>query len=633
MRGLAAGLALCVAAAAAAQAAVPRVEELRGLSLQELANIDVTGVFKRPEPLSKTPASVYVITREDIRRSGARTLVEALRLAPNLEVARRNANDYAVTARGFDFYQASNKMLVEIDGRSIYTPLHAGVLWDEQQVPIEDIDRIEVISGPAGTIWGANAVNGVINVITRDAHDTQGGYGRLDVGSQDSGGTAQYGGRFGSNGAFRVYGQGSNFGETRNANGTGRNDDWRARQGGFRADWSHGADAFNLEGDAYRNTVSEGMPAKFNTGGNITGHWTRQLDNDSSVALQAYYLRADREPLDTTDDLDTFDIEGRHNFRLGQSNEVVWGAGYRLNRTTFRPNMSAPFFITDPPSEHIHIANLFAEDTVALRPDLKFTFGSKFEYSSLSGMEVMPSVRAGWQFAQDHFLWAAVSRAVRTPSVIDRDFRTIPAITLFRKAGDSFDSEKLIAYELGYRGRPDDRSTLSVTAYYHDYDDLRIIETVPGTTQITFGNGLSGFTAGVEVWGDYRVTSRWRLMAGANLLRKRLTLGPNAITTALEQHEGDDPAYQLFLRSYFNITDDIEFDVNVRKVGPLPFPQIPGYVGLDLHLGWHVTDRVELALVGQNLAAPNHIETGTAAATDYRGEIPRAVYGSITVKF
>ncbi len=615
---------------ARAVASVPEVEELRGLSIEQLSNVDVTGVFKRPEALSKTPASVYVITREEIRRSGARTLPEALRLAPNLEVTRLNANAYSIQARGFNLFQLSNKMLVEVDGRTLYTPLHAGVFWDQQQIPIGDIDRIEVIDGPGGTVWGANAVNGVINIVTRDAHDTQGVYGKVDVGSLDDGATAQYGGKFGANGAYRVYGMGLNNGSFKTRTGGDLIDNLHARQGGFRSDWKGGGGTYNLSGDVFDNTESSGIVAA--SGGNLTGHWTRHLDKGSTLTLQAFYDQVNRSQQGVADDLNTLDIEGRHNLDLGR-NEIVYGGGYRFYHSHYATTVTPGTFtfVLSPQNENVQLLSLFAEDSFKLRPDLTFTFGSKFEYSTFSGSEVMPSARVGWQFETDHLLWAAISRAVRTPSILDRDI--VSTFPLLERAGSNYGSESVIAYELGYRGRPTDRSTLSVTFYDDVYSDLRVLTTDPNTGLLEFGNAQRGFIDGMETWGDYRVTARWRLMAGLTLLSKHLTLTDNAVTTSLIQHQGADPEYQVFLRSYLDITPDVEFDVTLRRIDALKATVVPAYTGLDIHLGWHVTDRIELALVGQNLVAADHVETGQGITDTQIGVIPRTVYGSVTVKF
>lgn len=615
---LAASVALAVSVTlrgpAANAATPPSVEDLRALSLEELANVEVTSVFKRPEPLGKTPASVYVITADDIRRSGVLTLPDALRLAPNLMVAQMNSRDYAVSSRGFNTFQLSNKLLVLIDGRSIYTPLHAGVLWDEQQVMLEDVERIEVISGPGGTVWGANAVNGVINVVTRSARDTKGGLAAVDAGSYQSRGAFRYGGALGENGAWRGYGMGMQTAETETSSGIGRNDGWQGRQAGFRSDWGNGADGFTVQGDLFENSYD---PDATNFGGNLLGRWRRELSDRSSTVVQSYVARTERSQTGLRESLETADIEARHNISLSNRHELLWGGGYRFSREVF-DNDRPPFFL-DPEEDTIQIANVFAQDSIALSTDLTLTIGLKYEHSTYSGGEPLPSARLGWQAAANHFLWGAVSRAVRTPSRIDRE---LEAAGFFDPAEDDFASESLIAYEVGYRGRPADRVGVSATLYYHQYDDLRII-TVNESGRLQFDNAQNGSTHGLEMWGDYRVSDRWRLTAGLNVFRKDLELDANATQVAINQHQGNDPEHQIFLRSSLDVTDDIEFDALLRWVDSLPNPDIPEYAALDLRLGWQATERIELSLVGRNLLDSEHLETGTEGE---RGEIPRSVY-------
>ncbi len=597
-----------------ALAAPSTLEELREMSLEALADIEVVSVFKRPEPLGSVPASAYIITAEDIRRSGAMTLPEALRLAPNLIVAQRSANEYAVSARGFNLYQLSNKLLVLVDGRSLYSPLHAGVFWDEQQIMLEDVERIEVISGPGGTAWGANAVNGVINVITRTASDTQGGLAALDGGTSDSRGAFRYGGKLGNVGAWRAYGLGLEMGETSTASGSGRGDDWQGRQAGFRTDSVFGANELTVQGDLYENSMAfDGT----NAGGNLLGRWTRELSPNSSAMLQGYYNRAEREALGVNDVLETFDLEGRHSFQAGERHSMVWGGGYRTTREKFDNRLN--IFVLDPVEDDIQIANLFAQDSIAVASDLTLTLGLKYEHSSYSGGEFLPSARLAWQVTDAHTLWGAVSRTVRTPSRFDRELEARP---LLLPAEEGFGSEELVAYEIGYRGDPSDRASVSATLYHHDYDDLRVLTTTDSGS-LQFGNAQNGSITGVETWGSFRVNPRWRLMAGLNVLRKDLELDPEASQIALYQHQGSDPEHQLFLRSSFDVSDTVEFDAIVRWVDSLTDPEVPEYTGLDLRLGWRVTETVELSLVGKNLLDPQHPETGTEAE---RGEIARSVY-------
>jgi iron complex outermembrane receptor protein len=598
----------------------PTVEDLRALSIDELTQLEIISVSKRPERLSQAAAAVYVITGEDIRRSGAATLAEVLRLAPNLQVARLNAQSYAISARGFNSFEASIRLLVLIDGRSVYTPLHAGVFWDQQQVMVEDIERVEVISGPGGTLWGVNAVNGVINVITKHSKDTQGGLASARVGNVDQGGALRYGGRIGENATWRAYGLGTGFGETVTATDTGRGDHWTNRQGGFRTDFASGASAYTVQGDAYHNLVEGGTIS----GGNVLGRWTHQLSPTSALEVQAYYDQLDRRTIGLTDSLDTFDVQGQHSLAVGNRHQIVWGAGYRLHRDHFDNQLNA--FGLQPVEDTFHLGNVFAQDSITLTEDVTFTIGNKFEYSSLTGdVEFMPSGRLAWRLSDHTTVWGAISRAVRTPSRFDLDLQAAG----FFGPSPNFHSEKLIAYELGIRGRPGARSTLSVSLFYNDYQDLRVLTLNPAGL-VAFGNRMEGNTYGVETWGDYRVLDWWKLSAGLTVVRKDLHLEPGALNAALDQHQGNDPNYQWSLRSSMDLTDDVAWDVGLRRVDSLPDPAVPAYTALDTRIGWQVNEALELSLAGFNLLDDRHPETGPPAS---RGEIRRTVYAGFTLRF
>lgn len=602
------------AATIPAPASAQSVEELRRLSIEELTNVEITSVSKRPEPLSKAPAAVYVISSEDIRRSGASSLPEVLRLAPNLNVARVDARSYAISARGFNSFEASNKLLVLIDGRSVYTPLHGGVFWDEGQVMLSDIERIEVISGPGGTLWGANAVNGVVNVITKSARDTQGVLADVRIGSIDRGGSARYGGRIGDIGAFRVYGMGFHYGETARPDGGKAGDDWDNLQAGFRTDFQAGANAFTLQGDLFENELD---PDGDNSGKNIVGRWSRRLGMGSSVAVQAYYNEAKRLSPGVTDKLETVDLSGQHAFSPFSRHEVVWGGGYRRTEDLFINTLNP--FVLDPEDDTIHLANIFAQDSIALREDITLTLGAKVEYSSYTGTEYLPSGRLAWRVSDTALLWGAVSRAVRTPSRIDRDL-VWPGV--FEQARN-FESEELIAYEVGYRGQPIPKSSLSISLFYNDYDDLRILAVSPDSGLPTFLNEMKGQTYGVEIWGDYRVLDWWKLSAGFNAMEKDLELEAGALDTGISQHAGNDPLYQVSLRSYMSLAENIELDLGLRAIDSLPNPRVPAYVAVDARVGWHVTDAFELSVGAQNIFDKQHPETGQPAT---RLEARRSVY-------
>jgi iron complex outermembrane receptor protein len=607
------GLTGLLLAAGAASAAAVDVKELRDLSLEELANLQITSVSKRGEALSKAAASVFVITGEDIRRSGAVSIPEALRLAPNLEVARLDAERYAISARGFNTFEASNKLLVLIDGRSVYTALHAGVFWDQQQVMLEDIDRIEVISGPGGTLWGSNAVNGVINIITKSATETQGTLASLQLGNVDQSAAVRYGGRLGERGSFRLYGMGFGRGDMVAPDGSDADDDWLGRQGGFRMDWQGAVDGFTVQGDLYNHNLPNQGELK---GGNLLGRWTRALSDDSALQLQLFYDQTERTVPGVVDEVQTFDISGQHDFRVGDRQHIVWGAGYRLTDDEF-VNTANPF-VLDPESDVVQHGNVFVQDSIDVTDDVTLTLGTKFEYSSFSGFEYLPSARVAWSVTQTDLFWVAVSRAVRTPSRLDRDL-TFPG---FVDQSD-LESEKLIAYEIGYRGQPTARTFLSLSLYYHDYDDLRALAASPGPGVFVFDNVMEGEIYGLESWGDVDVTDWWRLSAGLNLMQKDLDLKDGGVPVALNQHRGNDPQYQATLRSRVDLWDGVELDLGLRAIDDLPFPDVPGYVELDARLGWQVSEAVEVWVAATNLLHQEHPESGAVAT---RNEIPRSVY-------
>lgn len=600
----------------------PTVKELSALSLEELANIQVTSVSRRPESLSRAPAAIYVITNDAIRRSGATSLPEALRLAPNLNVVRVNSSSYAVSARGFNTFEAATKLLVLIDGRSVYTPLHAGVFWGQQQVMVEDIDRIEVISGPGGTLYGANAFNGVINVITRHSRDTQGGLVSTQIGNIDRTGALRYGGRIGEHMTYRGYGRGARMGDTRFTNGTEAEDDWEPRQAGFRSDWQRDQDSVTVQGDFFRNFISGGTHVE---GGNILGRWTRTLSETAGLELQSYYDTTERLSPGLVDRLETFDIAGQFNFRLGTSHDVVLGGGFRNSVEEFTNTLNA--FVLRPEEDTVRLANIFIQDSIALNEDLTLTLGNKFEHNSHTGLELMPNARLAWHITDNTLLWSAVSRAVRTPSRFDRDLQATGILA----PADDFKSETVIAYEAGIRTRPTDATSLSISVFYNDYDDLRVL----GTTSsglLAFSNRMHGTTYGLETWGDYKVHDRWRLSAGFSYLHKDLKLEPGASTTALDQHQGNDPDYQAALRSSLDVTQDVEWDIAVRFVDNLTRPVVPGYVALDTRIGWDVTEAIEVSLAGFNLLDDDDGHRETRDVVGGR-DIPRSIYAGLRVRF
>lgn len=595
------------------------------MSLEELANIQVTSVSRKAEPLADAPASIYVITGEDIHRSAATTLPEALRLAPNLQVARVDARNYAVSARGFSGVFA-NKMLVLIDGRTVYSPLFSGTFWDAQDVMLEDVDRIEVISGPGATVWGANAVNGVINVITKSAADTQGMLLSTGAGSHEKNGALRYGGELGNGGHYRVYGKYTDNDDTHNAKGTSLTDGWRREQTGFRADWGGRADKGTLQGDAYSGRLHQlGTRDIQISGANITGRYSRQLSDASSVRLNAYLDHTLRDqPNAYVDRLTTADFEGQHAIRIGERNAITWGGGYRAMWDRLD---NGPAFAFLPASFDSHTANLFIQDEIELAKTVHLTLGEKIEQNSYTGKESLPSARLAWKFAPNHLLWTALSRAVRAPSRIDRDFFA-PASGAAFNGGANFQSEVARVAELGYRGQLSSTVSFSAAANYSEFDRLRTLEpTSSAPFPVVFRNGATGTSRGLELNGAWQVMPTWRLSGG--LVAQRINTAPKVgvvdvlpTVGAAFANSGSDPSSYWTLRSSWDIAANKEFDVSLRHVGALP-TGTPAYTSMDFRYAWQVRKDFEVSLLGQNLMAPSHTEFGTDAAGS---QIERGVF-------
>lgn len=604
---------------------------LKHLSLEELMNLEVTSVSKRPEKLSVTASAIQVISAEAIRRSGATSLPEALRLASNLQVAEVNASQWAVSARGFNSVLA-NKLLILIDGRTIYTPLYAGVFWDVQNPPLSSIERIEVISGPGGALWGANAVNGVINIVTRGAEETQGLAIEGGAGTELQGaGMLRYGGRLGPKLHARVYGEGFSRGSTKLTTGGDARDDWHLFQGGLRMDGTSGeSSTLTLQGDVYdgRPDPDGGSPVVAR-GGNVLGRWTRAIAEGSELQVQLYYDRAYRDfGNGFTEDLATYDGDWQHRFQLGRRQEVVWGLGVRLmdHRTD-----NLQLFAFTPGHKLLHLYSGFVQDQVLLVPDrLQLTLGTKLEHNDYTGLEVQPSGRLAWTPSTSHTIWAAVSRAVRTPSRLDRDFFLSLAPGVPFIVGNGFTAEQLLAYELGWRLQPSARLSLSVSTFWNDYDNLRSVEPgpPPSNLPVTFRNGVQGHSYGVELSALWQAADKWRLRGGCTLFRKDLEVKPGSGDLNSGSAESDDPEQQCLLQSMLDLPAGFKLDGVLRYVDALPAPHVPSYVGLDVRLAWAPTPVLELSVVGQNLLKGRHLEFQPSSPSPR--EVERRVYGKVT---
>jgi len=615
--------ALLAAAAATALAAEPQqVADLADLSIEELGNIQVTSVSKHAERLADAPASIFVITAEDIRRSGATRLAEALRLAPNLEVARASASSYAISARGFN-NTIDNKLLVLIDGRTVYTPLFSGVFWDAQDVMLEDVERIEVISGPGATLWGANAVNGVINVITRRSSDTQGGYAYARSGNLERGYGARYGGALGADGSYRVYGRSFDILNTSNAAGATASDGWSKGQVGFRTDWGTAANGFTLQGDAYRGSLDQALGDDSSiSGNNLLGRWNRDLAEWGQVQIQSYFEHTERDiPGTFAERLNIFDVEFQHGLRAIGAHRLTWGGGYRYGDDHVTNGAFLAFL---PGDRRLRWSNVFAQDEIALADNLRLTLGTKFESNYYTGTDPLPSARLAWKPDPQRLVWGAVSRAVRAPSRIDRDFFVNTGPTQLN-GGPDFVSEVVKAYEVGYRAQASPQATYSISLFHNVYDRLRSVEPAPGGG-VVLGNKMEGTGDGLEAWGSYQPARNWRLSAGAFFLKQRLRPKPDSADSNVSA-AGNDPAHQWLLRSSFDLADRTELDIGVRRVGALPNPSVPAYTAADIRIAWVLQRGLELSIV---FVDSGHVESGNPATAS---EMASGAYAKLRWNF
>ncbi|HEX7129977.1 MAG TPA: TonB-dependent receptor [Rhodanobacteraceae bacterium] len=603
--------------------AQPSPGDLGNLSLEDLGQVVVTSVTKSPEPLSEAASAIYVISHDDIVRSGATTLPEILRLAPNLDAMQLSPSNYIVTSRGLSGNQTAqnfpNKLLVLVDGRSVYSPLFSGIGWDAIYVPPENIERVEVISGPGGALWGANAVNGVVNIITRPAADTQGGRAEVAYGSHERNALLQYGGRLGEHAYYRAYAHDFRQRAFDDSTGANAHDGWTAPQAGIRIDWEpDSADLVTLRGDILNGHEGQG-PGQRDRGiasAVALARWRHAFEDGSNFQVQAYYDKERSWGALTSGAvaLDTWDVEAQHDFALGDRQQITWGIGDRVYRYNispqFRPDASLLF---DPAADTQNLANAFVQDQIALGARTEATLGLKAEHDPYSGLSWMPSVRLSFKAGDDTLLWAAVSRSVRTPTPFDEDvveILNLPSGPVdYVNGNPDYRTEKLTAYETGLRTQWSTRATLSVSLYYNVYDDLRSIETTPVSIfPLFWGNGMKGHTYGADIWASYAIADWWRLGAGLAEEREHFHYKPGSAGLLGAAVAGDDPNHHAFLRSAMNLGESWTLDAELREVGALPEPRVPSYTELDARLGWQVNDRLRISLSGFNLLHAWHQE-------------------------
>ena len=647
------------------------VPDVTAMSMEDLMNLQVTSVSKRTQKVADAAAAIFVITQEDIRRSGATSIPEALRLVPGLEVARIDQNKWAIGSRGFNG-RFDNKLLVLIDGRSVYTPLFSGVYWNVEDVMLEDVDRIEVIRGPGATLWGANAVDGVINVITRKAKATQSAVVTAGGGTEErAAGGVRYGGKLGDNTYYRAYTKYFDWGPSVYPSGMTAHDGWDSLRGGFRADWTPaGANSLTLQGDVYRTRFDEtlttaSLSAPYSntfpndgqyTGGNILGRWNHTSER-SSMSLQMYYDNTTISDHSLFGDhQNILDIDFQHEFHVGDSQQFVWGLGYRSIHDKNNPSFTVSL---QPNQVTLNQFSTFLQDEISLVDNrLQITLGSKFERNEFTGFEIEPNARLLWNLTPNQSIWTAVSRAVRTPALTEEGLRLnsqvippgtpanptpFPAVVAVF-GSHQFNSEDLLAYELGYRVQVTSTLSLDVATFYNNYSNLRtaepgapFVEGSPAPTDIVIpfvaGNKMSGGTYGVELFADWKVVPKWRLVGSYSYLQMDIHKNADSQDPTPDLPNGSSPRHQWYLRSSVDLPKHFEQDTTLRFVDQLPSLNVPSYYSLDAHLGWRPVSRLELSIGGQNLLNNWHFEFMPDFVNTSPTVVKRSIFGSITFKF
>jgi iron complex outermembrane receptor protein len=652
------------------QQAVPDVSKM---SIEDLMNVEVTSVSKHTQRVADAAAAVFVITQEDIRRSGAASIPEALRAVPGLQVARIDENKWAISSRGFNG-RFDNKLLVLIDGRSVYTPLFSGVYWNVQDVMLEDVDRIEVIRGPGATLWGANAVNGVINIITKTSQATQGGIVTAQAGTEERGSeSARYGGRLGKSASYRIYEKYLNWAPSIGSDGTTANDGWDAVRGGFRIDTQlSGPNSFTVQGDLYHSNYDETLTIPSLTfpysstfanggdyaGGNLLGRWTHSFSG-SSTSLQVYFDQTnvvDRSLF--TDHESVYDIDFQHDIHLGESQELVWGLGYRSIQDT---NGSSFTVSLQPNHSALNQFSSFLQDEISFFDrKLSVTIGSKFEHNDFTGFEVQPNIRFLGNISKDQSVWVAVSRAVRTPALTEEGLRLNEAVippgsinppnpTPFPVVAavfgsKQFKSEDLLAYEGGYRVQATKTVSLDIAAFYNNYANLRSAE--PGqpfpeggpiptdiVQPFVASNKMGGGTYGIEPFIEWKVLPKWRLQGSYSYLQMNIHKNKDSQDPTTDNPDGQSPRHQFYVRSSVDLPKHFDQDLSLRYVDKLPSLNIPSYYSLDFHLGWRPGSHLELSLVGQDLLNSRHLEFIPEFINTTPTEVRRTFSGRIAWKF
>ncbi len=656
-------LVLLFCAGPAARSQTPE-RNLADLSLEDLMNIQVTSVSKKQQRVSQTAAAIFVITAEDIRRSGAINVPDLLRMVPGVHVAQLDANIWVITIRGFSD-RFADKVLVLIDGRTVYTPTSSGVYWDQQDVPLEDIERIEVIRGPGGTLWGANAVNGVISITTRKSGATPGGFVSAAGGSQESAeGLLQYGGKIGKSGAYRVFGKYFGAGSLRLDDVTPGADGWHLLHSGFRSDLNLSAkNTATIQGDFLRTSEGEvlnvvlanALPqqptfvSRTNvSAANLLARWTHTVRNSSEMSLQAYYDGYDRREEGGYEGRRTFDLDFQDHLNAGSRHDIVWGLGFRTTGDNVTPKYSKSF---NPPRRTDNLFSAFLQDEIRLTDSVHLIVGSRLEHNGYTGFEFEPSGQFVWSIAKGQALWVSAARAIRQPARADTairiDVATVPVnatdfgvVEIF--ANPNRKAEELIAYQFGYRAEMSKELSFDFASFWNRFHHLQTDEPAPSfftssppPPHFVFpeisDDQAHARTYGAEIFANWNVRGRWRISPGYAFLQMQVSPDASSQDMSVAGIAGDAPKHSFQIRSQVSLPHRMDWDVAFYCVGALPDQGVPRYGRVDTRLGWRAGESVELSVVGQNLLTPRHAEFGDDAPLHTLAQ--RNVFGKITWRF
>jgi iron complex outermembrane receptor protein len=667
-RALAVALAVMFVTGNAGAGTSQDLPDITSMSVEDLMNMQVTSVSKRTQKVADAAAAVFVITQEDIERSGARSIPELLRMVPGLQVARLDENKWAIGSRGFNG-RFDDKLLVLIDGRSVYTPLFSGVYWDVEDVMLEDVARIEVIRGPGATLWGANAVDGVINIITKPAKETQSALFKAEGGDEQlTEDSVRYGGHVGDTGYYRGYMKGFDWGSSASLTGANADDSWHQIRGGFRSDWTltH-TDSLTVQGDMYNSRDGEtltipSLSAPYSStfantgeysGGNLLSRWNHNFTN-SSITLQTYFDRTNYADDNLfVDHESVYDVDFQHDFHLGGANEIVWGAGYR----SIQDRSDSTFTVAVTPSQaNYNQFSAFGQDEISMFDNrARLTVGSKFEHNDFTGFEVEPNVRFLANVTKNQSVWGAISRAVRTPAITEEGLRLksavvppgappffspIPVVEAVY-GSTQFKSEDLLAYEVGYRLQATSTISADIAAFYNNYTNLRTAEPgtpfVEGTSDAVLPfvaeNKMSGGSYGIEPFVDWKVLPIWKVFVSYSYLEMNIKKNSDSHDPTADLPNGENPKNQFYFRSSFDLPKHIQQDFSVRYVDSLPSLGIPSYTSLDAGVRWSPIPSMVLAFDGQNWANNRHLEFTPDFINTVPTVIARTIYGSITLNF